>query len=290
MQYRYHRESLHNVELRQIVQHPLFHVSHRIREVALDVFYRKCDFAIDLSSIYYTKVSSTINSNRRKHQKFWNDPSNAVKETLRNLSRLQIRLPVPSTEAGAHRGRENDDWMDGGDGKGGGNWKVKSMKKEQEDAQEIEQCLDTIVELLMTAPGNGPEPSGFTRSLSSLSLRRTKSFRSERSKTPESSRSYQVSGPDAEATEDDKRKPLKRLEIVLVKRSPWALVLPESLALIRALRSVPVTGFTKYYFELNGQKVIWATKYRKKWQGAQPDGPRLLRGSPLYGFALSIPC
>jgi hypothetical protein len=65
---------------------------------------------------------------------------------------------------------------------------------------------------------------------------------------------------------------------VFVKRSPWALVLPESLGLVRAFRSVSVSGYTKYYFELNGQRFLWATKHRKRWQGMEPDGPRLLNG------------
>jgi hypothetical protein len=130
----------------------------------------------------------------------------------------------------------------------------------------------------MTARGDVPEPQGLTRSLSNLgSVRRSNSrARTERSKSAEYDRIRRGSS-DTEA-EDGKRKPLKRLEIVLVKRSSQALVLSESLGLIRTLRGIPVTGYTRYYFELEGQRLLWATKYKRRWQGLEPDGGRLLQG------------
>jgi hypothetical protein len=278
MHHRYHRAGLDYVDLRQVLRSPLFLVSHHIREVTLDVFHRKSDFVIDLHRIYHSKVSSTINANLKRHQKFWvSDTPTRVKESLQRLSKLHLRLPVPSTEAAMHRDRNEDDWMDGSDGKGGGNWKVRSMKKEQEDALEIQKCVEAIKELVVTDTGNDAGTRTLSRSRSAISVRRTKSVKSARSKSADNAdpRGQSMSNADDNGGE---RAPLKRLEIVFVKRSPWALVLPESLGLVRAFRSVSVSGYTKYYFELNGQRFIWATKHRKRWQGMEPDGPRLLNG------------
>lgn len=172
--------------------------------------------------------------------------------------------------------------MDGSDGKGGGNWKVKSMKREQEDALEVQKCVDAIKELVMTDSGSESELRPLTRSQSVMSsVRRTKSTRSMRSKSADDAHSRSQPIPNADDN-GGKREPLKRLEIVFVKRSPWALVLPESLGPVRTFRSVPVSGFSRYYFELNGQRFIWATKYRKKWQGMEPDGQRLLNGASHF--------
>ncbi|PSN71000.1 hypothetical protein BS50DRAFT_631037 [Corynespora cassiicola Philippines] len=286
MQHRYHRAGLDYMDIQLILNHPIFLVSRHVREVALDVFHRRCDFVIDLHRIYHSKVSSTINENLKKHQRFWLDETpKMVRDSLQSLSRLYLRLPVPSTEAGIRRGRDETDWMDGSDGKGGGNWRVKSMKKEQEDAAEIQKCLEAIKELVMTDPGSDAANRPRASSLShSLSIRRTKSGKNLRSKSVDYVRSSERLNPYGR-DDDDKRKPLKRLELVLVKRSSHALVLPESLDLIRTLRSVPVTGFTKYYFELEGQKVAWATKYRKKWQGMEPDATRFL--DDLRGLAVA---
>ncbi|KAF2181770.1 hypothetical protein K469DRAFT_752638 [Zopfia rhizophila CBS 207.26] len=278
LQLRYHRPGLDYINLHQILKHPLFLVSHQIRNATLDVFFAKCQFVVDLHSIYYSNVSSTINENMRKHQKFWTDETpQMVKYSLRRLSKLHIRLPVPSTEAGVHRGRGEKDWMDGSDGKGGGGYRVKSMKKEQEDALEIQKYLDAIVKLVLTSRRGETLPQPLTRSLSSLSsLRRSKSVRSERSKSARDSRSQRSERPEIDVDDTGERKPLKRLDIVFVKRTPRALVLQEALGLVRILKTVPVTGFTKYYFELNGQKFIWATKRLRRWEGMEPSGAMLL--------------
>jgi hypothetical protein len=278
MHHRYHRAGLGYVDLRQVLKNPLFLVSHHIRDVTLDVFHRKSDFIVDLYKIYHSKVSSTINANLKRHQKFWiSDTPTTVRDSLRKLSKLHLRLPVPSTEAAVHRDRNEDDWMDGSDGKGGGNWKVRSMKKEQEDALEVQKCIEAIKELVMTDTGIEAGARPLSRSRSAMSVRRTKSMRSARSKSADTvdPRSQSMSNAD---NNGGKRAPLRRLVLVLVKRSPWALVLPESLGLVRAFRSVPVSGYTKYYFELHDQQRIWATKHRKRWQGMEPDGSRLLNG------------
>jgi hypothetical protein len=290
MHHRYHRAGLDYVDLRQVLKSPLFLVSHHIREVTLDVFLRKSDFVIDLHKIYHSKVSSTINANLKRHQRFWtSDTPTIVKQSLQKLSKLHLRLPVPSTEAAMHRDRNEDDWMDGSDGKGGGNWKVRSMKKEQEDALEVQKCVEAINRLVMTDTGNEAETRPLSRSRSAMSVRRTKSVKSARSKSSDNADSRGLSMSTV-GNNGGKRAALKRLEIVFVKRSPWALVLPESLGLVRAFRSVPVSGYTKYYFELNGQRFIWATKHRKRWQGVEPDGPRLLNGlfNPFLAFRMTI--
>ncbi|KAF2474256.1 uncharacterized protein BDR25DRAFT_385722 [Lindgomyces ingoldianus] len=271
---RYHRAGLDHVNLKQVLNHPIFLVSQDFRKATLEIIHTRCQFVIDLHSIYYTNVRSTVDANLKKHQKFWmyGTPQMA-KSSLRSLSKLHIRLPVPSTEAGVRRGRDEKNWMDGSDGKGGGGYRVKSLKKEQEDALEIQKCLTAIVNMVMASRDVFLEAPPLTRSLSTLSsLRRKRSTRIERSKSAQDFR------PRTELIEDlsGVRKPLKRLEIVFVKRSPSALVLQEVLGFVRELRAVPVTGFSNYYFELNGQMIIWATKRRKRWQGFEPDGNRLL--------------
>lgn len=265
MQYRYHRPSLEYMDLRQAMKHPLFSVSHRIRTVALETFYQKCLFTIDLASIYYTNVASTADENLKRQQKFWIDePPKIVQDSLQRLAKLHIRLPVPSTEPGVRRGREEDDWMDGSDGNGGGSLIINSLKKEQEDAHQIQKCLNGIVQLLTTPPTRSPQ--------------RNRSFGGrQRSRSRSSSRSN--------GSDDEKRAPLKRLEIVLVKRSSRATIQPEVIHCINALRTLQVTGFTKYSFELKGHIVQWATKYRQKWKGMEPNNAKLIEDLQ----ALTIP-
>ncbi|KAF2258672.1 hypothetical protein CC78DRAFT_99356 [Lojkania enalia] len=277
LQYRYHRAGLDFVDIRQILRHPLFLVSQHIRNAALEVLYTRAEFVLDLHCIYHTRVSSTVSANIKKHQKLWiNDTPKMVKDALQNLSKLHIRLPVPSTEAGVRRGRDEDNWMDGSDGKGGGGWRIKSMKREKEDALEIQRCLDAIMKMVMEVrrKESESEHQSLTRRLSSLSsIRRARSIRSMQSERSKNTRSVPL---HSDESGNNQQRTLKRLDIVLVKRSPSALILQESLDLVRSLRAIPVTGFTRYHLELNDQRVPWATKYRKRWQGMEPDGSRLL--------------
>lgn len=57
------------------------------------------------------------------------------------------------------------------------------------------------------------------------------------------------------------------------------MIQPEVLNLVNVLRTLQVTGFTKYSFELKGQYIQWATKYRQKWKGMEPNGARLIEGA-----------
>ncbi|ORY16140.1 hypothetical protein BCR34DRAFT_584596 [Clohesyomyces aquaticus] len=295
LQLRYHRAGLDYVNLKQVINHSIFLVSHSMRKMAMEVLHRQCHFVIDLHTIYHTNVTSTVNANLKKHQKFWISAPTMAKDTLRSLSKLQIRLPVPSTEAGVRRGRDEKDWMDGSDGKGGGGYRVKSMKKEQDDAVEVQKCVASIVKSIMTPTDVFLEAPALTRSLSTISLRRSRSLKRsmsrgrQRSKSRGSQRSDSVQGyrPGEELDGDfsGERKPLKRLDIVFVKRSPSALVLQEVLGLVREMRSVPVSGFTKYHFELNAETLLWATKRRKRWLGFEPDGNSLLNA--LQGLTVA---
>lgn len=287
MQYRYHRAGLDYIDIQLIRKHPLFLVSHHIRNTSLDVFHQKCDFVIDLHRIYHTKVSSTVNDNLKTYEKFWitEQPPKMVVDTLRTLSRLMLRLPVPSCENGGHRGRDEDDWVDGSDGQGGGGWKIKSMKKEQEDAARILRCLDHIMRLVMEQPDT-TELLGRTGNLSrSTSLKRSLSRSRSRSG---GHRSESRSESRQNDSQGEKRQ-LKRLEVTLVKKSSHVMVLPDTLGLIKLLRSVPVSGFTRYFFELEEQQVLWATKHRKRWQGLEPDGTRLLKGKYMFFRANIFP-
>lgn len=164
--------------------------------------------------------------------------------------------------------------MDGSDGKGGGNWKIKSLKREQEDAARILRCLDSVLKVVVADPST-VESRGRTASVSrSSSLRRSLSRARSKSRGRRSeSRSESRQGPDGE-----RMRHLRRLEVTLVKKNSHVMVLPDTLGLIKLLRSVPVDGFTKYFFELEEQQVLWATKHRKKWKGFEPDGTRLLNG------------
>lgn len=275
MQYRYHRAGLDYIDIQLIRKHPLFLVSHHIREVSLDVFNQKCDFVIDLHRIYHTKVASTMNDNLRLYEKFWvtEKPPKMVTDTLKSLYRLNLRLPVPSCENSGHRGRDEDDWVDGSDGQGGGNWRLKSMKREQEDAARVLQCLDSIMKLVMVEPA----PKEIRGRAGSLS--RTTSLKRSFSRSRSKSRGHVSERSDSKmAKEEQNKRQLKRLEVTLVKKNSYVMVLPDTLGLVKLLRAIPVGGFTKYYFELEEQQVLWATKHRKKWKGFEPDGTRLLNG------------
>lgn len=274
MQYRYHRAGLDYIDLQLIRKHPLFLVSHHFRQVALDVFHERCDFVVDFHRIYHTKVSSTVNDNLKAYEKFWitEQPPKMVVDTLRSLSRLYLRLPVPSCENGGHRGRDEHDWMDGSDGQGGGSWKIKSMKREQEDAARVLRCLDSVMQVVMADPST-VESRGRSSSVSrSTSLRRSLS----RARSKSRGRRSESRSESRQGASEERKRHLKRLEVTLVKKNSHVMVLPDTLGLIKLLRSVPVDGFTKYFFELEEQQVLWATKHRKKWKGFEPDGTRLL--------------
>jgi hypothetical protein len=283
MQYRYHRAGLDYIDIQLILKHPIFVVSHQMRDVALDVFYRKCDFVVDLQQIYHTKVASTVNDNLKKQQKFWmQDPPKMVQDTLRNLSRLHLRLPVPSCENSGHRGRDEEDWMDGSDGKGGGSWKIKSLKKEQNDATGVRLCVEAILVLVTASPSSAPDDRGrsstFTSKPDGLRKRSLSRLRSRSRSRSRQASSRSTSRASDRSGDGNGKRELKRMDIVLVKRSPYVTVLSETITLIKTLRSTPVSGFTTYSFELEAQKVLWATKYRKRWRGFEPDGERLLKG------------
>jgi hypothetical protein len=275
MQYRYHRAGLDYIDIQLIRKHPIFLVSQNIRRVALDVLNQKCDFVIDLHRIYHTKVSSTVNDNLKVYEKFWvtEKPPKMVTDTLNSLCRLNLRLPVPSCENGVHRGRDVDDWVDGSDGQGGGSWKLKSMKREQEDAARVLRCLDAIMNLVMTE-SSSTEIRGRAGNLS-----RTTSLKRSLSRTRSKRRGDGSESSESTTGEEQSKRQLKRLEVTLVKKSSHVMVLPDTLGLIKLLRAVPVSGFTKYYFELEEHHVLWATKHRKKWKGFEPDGTRLLNGT-----------
>ncbi|KAF1971729.1 hypothetical protein BU23DRAFT_599981 [Bimuria novae-zelandiae CBS 107.79] len=277
MQYRYHRAGLDYIDIQLIRKHPLFLVSHHIRAVALDVFLTKCDFVIDLHRIYHTKVSSTVNDNLKAYERFWiaEQPPKMVADTLGQLSRLSLRLPVPSCENGGHRGRAEEDWMDGSDGRGGGGWKIKSLKREQDDAARILRCLEAVMKLVMADP-SAAEVRG--RDRRSRSRGRSGSLKRSLSRARSKSRGRRVESraDSRQGWDEQSQRRIKRLEVTLVKKTSHVMVLPEVLGLIKLLRSVPVSGFTKYFFELEEQQVLWASKHRKRWQGFEPDGTRLL--------------
>lgn len=277
MQYRYHRAGLDYIDIQLIRKHPLFLVSHHIREVALDVFHQKCDFVVDMHRIYHTKVSSTVNDNLKAYEKFWitEQPPKMVTDTLGSLARLYLRLPVPSCENGGHRGRAESDWMDGSDGQGGGSWKIKSLKREQEDAARVLRCLDAVMKLVTVDPSTIELRGRSTTVSRSNSLRRSLS----RARSKSRGRRSESRSESRQGVNGEEKRPLKRLEVTLVKKNSHVMVLPDTLGLIKLLRSVQVNGFTKYFFELEEQQVLWATKHRKKWRGFEPDGARLLSGT-----------
>ncbi|KAF1957469.1 hypothetical protein CC80DRAFT_45184 [Byssothecium circinans] len=285
MMYRYHRAGLDYIDIQLIRKHPIFLVSHYIREVALDVFHQKADFVIDLQSIYHTRVSSTITDNLKKHQKFWisERPPKMVRDTLRKLSKLHMRLPVASCENGGHRGRDEENWMDGSDGRGGGSWKIKSLKKEKENAENIEKCLEAIMACVEADPA--VRSRGRSRSLTRVNSFRRESIARVRSRSRGSGGRGRTQSRSESIEDNGRRQPLKRMEVVLVKRNPYVMVLPETLSYIRLVRKSPVTGFTKYFLELEAQKVLWCTKYGKRWRGFEPTGTKLLED--LQGLTIA---
>jgi hypothetical protein len=78
----------------------------------------------------------------------------------------------------------------------------------------------------------------------------------------------------------DERRPLRLLEIVLVKRTSGAMVLGGLLDQIHVLKTIPVRGTLRICLDLNGKKSIWATKRNEVWEdwisNTEPDGAKLL--------------
>ncbi|KAF2811023.1 uncharacterized protein BDZ99DRAFT_293564 [Mytilinidion resinicola] len=251
--------------LRQSLDCPLFLVSHSIRNRALDVFFSKNIFIVDLAAIYDSSASYTDLQIKRLH-KFWITETPAmVQLSLRRVSRLILRLPVPSTEAAVRRGREEQNWMDGSDGHGGGGYRMKSLKEEVEDSLIIQKCLRSIVRMVLAPERESTAPSTSSSRLGRL--RRSKSTRGTKS------------------NEGGERRALKLLEIILVKRSSRAMVLREVLGLVHLLKDIQVGGILRICFELNGRKTVWATKRKETWEdrisNTEPDGAKLLHGMQL---------
>ncbi|PVI03458.1 hypothetical protein DM02DRAFT_669812 [Periconia macrospinosa] len=280
-QYRYHRAGVDYIDLQLIRKHPVFLVSRHVRDAALHALHDKCTFIIDLHSIYRSRSSSTVHDNFKKHKNFWleNRPPRMVRDTLRTLSRLSLRLPAASCEDNAYSARKADI-----DEQEGGNQRIRSLKKEKDYAARIETYLESILSLIWADKDGEEELRGRSPGLGRRGSFRRRSISRFRSKSRERlSRSQELSRsttPDPfrlEMDEDgEKRQPLRRLEVVLVKRNPHVVVLPETLLLVKLLRTSKVQGLTKYFLELEGQKTIFATKYGKRWRGIEPDGIRLL--------------
>jgi hypothetical protein len=134
--------------------------------------------------------------------------------------------------------------------------------------------------LVMAQPEEGINSRGRSSSLSRASSLRKHSLSRLRSRSRSRSRlALSCSSTSQDGLTTNRIRQLKRMEIILVKRGPYVMVLPETLGLIKTMREIPVTGFTKYFFQLEEQKVMWASKYRKRWQGFELDGTRLLNGN-----------
>lgn len=261
------RAGIDCINLQFIRGQPIFSVSRQIRDVALHVFHDRCDFVIYLHSIYHTRTSSKVRDNLKKYRNFWlgQGPPEIVKDTLRTLTKLSLRLPAASYSS---------------DGQGA------SHKKESEDATKIEKILEAITSFIWPSAddtgdmGRGSSNEGRNESLrkKSFSHIRNKSreflYRDSESPRPAS---REQSGSGMRGT-NEKRQSLKSFEVVLVKRNPNVTVMPETLNYIKLLRQAQVSGFTDYFLQLEEQKVPFATKYGKKWQGIEPDPDRLLEG------------
>ncbi|OCK79670.1 hypothetical protein K432DRAFT_393699 [Lepidopterella palustris CBS 459.81] len=282
-----HREGISHLTLQESLRHPLFRVSRDIRHVSEEVFFSKNVFVVDLAGIYDGACSSGTSIYLKQAHRFWvHSTPQMVKNSIQRVSRLIVRLPVPSTDAATHRGREENEWMDGSDGKGGGGYIIKSTKKEVNNSLVIRKCLHAIVKLLLS-----PEQKRERSNMGATRLRKPRSVSSAMSVKIRRYESARVSELERELsleTEDQEveaRKPLRLLEIVLVKRNSRAMVLNEVLSLVHALKEVPVTGLRKICFELDGRKSVWATKRREHWEGlilnAEPDGTKLIQDLQL---------
>ncbi|OCL01457.1 hypothetical protein AOQ84DRAFT_444008 [Glonium stellatum] len=164
------------------------------------------------------------------------------------------------------------------DGQGGGGYRIKGMKEETEDSLAIRRCLRGVVQLLVSVEG---KEEGIIRNGSRMEkARHSKRAGLRKGGSAKSPRRENHGHSDVGEETEKERKPLKLLEIVLVKRSPWAMVLREALGLVHALRDIPVKGTLRICFELNGRKSVWATKRKELWEGttsnSEPDGAKLL--------------
>lgn len=266
-QHRQNRTDLDHIDIRLIMMHPIFRISHNLRKLALDVFHRDSKFVIDL----FGNNTRSTNSDNEKDRKFWTTHTpNMLKDALGAISNLQIRVPVPSTEAVVARGVKYHVPLDE---QFGTNWRVQNMKSEQQDIVALQNCLRGITNHIVNSNVTVSKVRSRSNSLRrSGSLRRLRSFRS--SKDPTDSLEFTCCGEDSRPI--SQRQPLKRLDIILVKRSASSVILPETLELLHTWTSIPVAGWTGYSLELDGRKRLWAAQRLGSWLGSEPDGAKLL--------------
>ncbi|KAF1938255.1 hypothetical protein EJ02DRAFT_410749 [Clathrospora elynae] len=239
------------LDIRLFLMQPIFSISQQLRRLALDVFYRECTLMIDL-----------YDDEMRKHYQFWTtSPPETVSEAIHRVSRLRIRLPVPSIETAAHRGVAN------------------GMEAPKEYIHAVQDCLRAIIDLITDTRSIPPPPKSHPLSPPHTSvLRRKLSFRSI--KQPSGCLEFTCRG-QSPPPPPNQRKALERLEIVLVKRSETVVILPETLELVAMWK--PMMSI-EYYIELQGRERLWAKRVMGVWMGREPDGRRLLHVTDLQAL------
>jgi hypothetical protein len=251
--------------LQSVLMHPVFLVSRQLRQVALDTFHEKSYFILDLNAAKNTKRHEKEQSERQ--HKFWttNTPF-TVKYALSRVSNLQIRLPVPSTDTSAPTtSKPTSD-------KSTVTQRPRTAHEQEHRPFKLHETLRAITSMVTSPPTLEPAPPPPPKPLSrAVSVRRKLSFRTI--KPRKDSLDFTCCG-DVQA---HSRRPLQNLQMILVKRSATATILPDTLDLLAVWTDIPVHGTLEYYFELDARRRLWAARSKGTWLGKEPDGKQLLQ-------------
>jgi hypothetical protein len=258
-----------NVDIRSMMMHPVLLVSHQVRMFALDVIYRENLFVIDLVDHHTIHLSDDKDAN-----KYWNSwmgsTPTMVKTALIRAANIRVRLPVSNTETPS-----------------------KSKVKSHNALASTQDCLRILTSLISNTAATTSDiqsrsasPSRHRALRPKLGITGIRMPRSLANRNVHHSLEFVCRG-DAPP-----RQPLDRLEIVLVKPSANAAVLPETLELLATCNSVPVQGDLEYCVELEGKRRLWAKRMLGRWVGKEPDGQELLKGmcyicARILGYGLT---
>ncbi|KAH7087300.1 hypothetical protein FB567DRAFT_628285 [Paraphoma chrysanthemicola] len=262
----HHMASTNGGDFRRIVVHPIFTVSRHLRKLAFDTVHHKGRFIIDLSP-----PTNVYGQPQTQHLKRWsNGLSDILKNALKSLKHLEIRMTVPSVERAAARGAKYH--LSVPEEKS--NWRVMEMQSEQQCVFDLKETLREIADLILGSSERGPSETLSVAAKGLLHQWQSAAFVG----SPKDALVLKTFADRVKTRSTvSARQPLNSIDIILIKPTPTSIVLPETLELLPTVAAIPVSDRTAYILELNGNKFPWATRNMGRWMGRQPDGAKLLR-------------
>ncbi|KAH7074351.1 hypothetical protein BKA63DRAFT_553368 [Paraphoma chrysanthemicola] len=260
------KPSTNGVDFRRIVVHPIFTVSRHLRKLALDAVYHKGRFIINLCP-----RTNVYGQPQTQHLKHWSSGvPEVLKNALKSLKCLEIRMTVPSVERAVARGAKYH--LSVPEEKS--NWRVTEMQSEQQCVFDLKETLREIVDLI-----SGSSKRGSSKTLSVAARGLLHQWQSANFVGSAKDALVLKTFADRVKTHPtvSTRQPLDSLDIFLIKPTQTSIVLPETLDLLPTVAAIPVSNRTAYFLELDGNRFPWATRNMGRWTGREPDGAKLLR-------------